>query len=210
MKRIVFIAYIVLGVLLLSACNLPNQGEPKTTPTVGFEEKVAQTLTAISQEKLLTPSQTVIPSAPTSTSEPTATPTATNTIAPTITFTPSKTKAPTQTNAPTKTPIPKPGTIEGNISGYPYGSLPSLAIVAFKQEAPYNYSYWITAPGSSHFSMTSDYLIPGKYLVVAYDADGNSGGCPDLVTVKSEETVSCNITDWASSYPAKPATVPGP
>jgi hypothetical protein len=88
--------------------------------------------------------------------------------------------------------------------------LPSLAIVAYEQEPPYNYSYWITAPGDTYFSMTSNYLIPGKYLVVAYDAAGNSGGCTSLVEVKSEETSNCSITDWAGSYPSKPAGVPNP
>ncbi len=108
----------------------------------------------------------------------------------------------------TKTPVGPPGPIEGSISGYPYGAVPSLTIVAFEQEAPYNYSYFITASGSTYFSMTSEWMIPGTWLVVAYDASGNSGGCPTIVRVTSNQSVTCNITDWAGSYPSKPAGVP--
>jgi hypothetical protein len=124
----------------------------------------------------------------------------------TMTLTPALTK----TLAPTDTPIPKPGTIAGNISGYPYGSLPSLVIVAFGQEPPYNYSYWITASGNTSYSMTSSYLLPGKYQVVAYDSSNHSGGCPVIVTVISDQTVNCDITDWSGEYPAKPSGVPSP
>jgi hypothetical protein len=116
----------------------------------------------------------------------------------------------TLTPPPSSTPIPKPGSIEGAISGYPVGSLPSLAIVAYGKDPPYYYSYIITTPGSSSYSMSSDYLIPGMFQVVAYDSSGNSGGCPGLVTVISEQTVTCNITDWAGSYPPKPSSVPNP
>ena len=73
------------------------------------------------------------------------------------------------TLAPSTTPIPKPGSIAGAISGYPYGSLPGLAIVAFGQDPPYYYSYMITNPGATSYSMSSNYLIPGPFQVVAYD-----------------------------------------
>jgi hypothetical protein len=116
----------------------------------------------------------------------------------------------TLTLTPSNTPIPKPGTIEGGISGYPYGSLQKLAIVAFGQEPPYNYSYWITGTGNTSYSMTSDYLLPGKYQVVAYDSSNHTGGCPVIVTVISDQTVTCNITNWGGGYPAKPSDVPDP
>jgi hypothetical protein len=114
----------------------------------------------------------------------------------------------TKTPIPTQTPIPKPGSITGGISGYPYGSIPKLSIVAFGQEPPYNYSYWITASGDTSYSMTSNYLIPGKYQVVAYDSSGHAGGCTTLVDVKSEQSSNCDITDWGGSYPSKPSGVP--
>jgi hypothetical protein len=116
----------------------------------------------------------------------------------------------TLTLAPSFTPIPKPGSIAGGISGYPYGSLPSLAIVAFGQDPPYYYSYMITNPGSSSYSMSSSYLIPGQFQVVAYDASGHSGACPSLVTVISDQTVTCDITNWGGGYPPKPSSVPNP
>jgi hypothetical protein len=116
----------------------------------------------------------------------------------------------TLTLAASATPIPKPGSIAGAISGYPYGSLPSLAIVAFGQQPPYYYSYMITNSGATSYSMSSSYLIPGQFQVVAYDASGNSGGCPGMVTVISDQTVTCNITDWAGGYPGKPSGVPNP
>jgi hypothetical protein len=116
----------------------------------------------------------------------------------------------TLTLPPSATPIPKPGSIEGAISGYPYGSQPSLAIVAFGQAPPNYYSYMITNPGVSSFSMSSNYLIPGQFQVVAYDASGHSGGCPALVTVISEKTVTCDISNWGGGYPPKPSGVPNP
>jgi hypothetical protein len=116
----------------------------------------------------------------------------------------------TLTLPPSSTPIPKPGSIEGAISGYPYGSQPSLAIVAFGQVPPNYYSYVITNPGAPSFSMSSSYLIPGQFQVVAYDASGHSGGCPAMVTVISEQTVTCNITNWGGGYPPKPSGVPNP
>ena len=210
MRQAFVVIFLFLWILILSACNLPLGGEPAQTPTTSLDQNVVMTLTAISQNQQQIPTQSPIPVLPTNTLEPSSTFTPTFTLEPSPTFTFTKTGAPTQTKAPTTTPKPEPGTIEGGISGYPYGSLPKLAIVAFQQEPPYNWSYWITAPGSSYFAMTSAYLLPGKWLVVAYDASDNRGGCPTLVTVKSEETVSCNITDWSGSYPAKPSGVPFP
>ncbi len=205
-------AFIIILVILIfaSACNLPTPGRADETPTLSFNDKVEQTLTAIREAAQKTPSETPGPVTATDTFVPSMTLISTQTLEPSATFTLTRTISPSATKAATKTLVPKPGTIEGGISGYPYGALPSLAIVALEQDPPYNYSYWITAPGDSNFSMTSQYLLPGKYLVVAYDADGNSGGCPSVVTVKSEETVYCNITDWSSSFPAKPAGVPNP
>jgi hypothetical protein len=133
---------------------------------------------------------------------PSFTPTTTMTSAPTSTMTP--------TLAPSETPLPKPGTITGGISGYPYGSIPRLTIVAFGQEPPYYYSYWITAPGSTYYEMTSDYLLPGKYQVVAYDSSDHRGGCPGVVKVISDQTVTCDISSWGGGYPAKPSDVPAP
>ena len=82
--------------------------------------------------------------------------------------------------------------------------------MAFGQEPPYNYSYMITSPGDTSYSMSSQYLVPGKYQVVAYDSSNRAGGCPGIVTVVSEQTATCNITHWGGGYPAKPAGVPGP
>ncbi len=65
-------------------------------------------------------------------------------------------------------------------------------------------------PGASSYSMSSDFLIPGQFQVVAYDASGNSGGCTALVTVISEQTVTCDITNWGGGYPPKPSSVPNP
>ena len=198
---------LILSVLLassLGACNLPKVGTPPgaTIPDL-VATKVVLTLASFTQSA---PQETPLASPtseqPTNTVAIALTPTST----PTVTLTPTI----TLTLAPTDTPVPKPGTIEGNISGYPYGSLPKLAIVAFNQEKPGTYSYWITASGSTSYSMTSNYLLPGKYQVVAYDASNHTGGCPVAVTVVSEQTVTCDITSWGGSYPAKPSGVPGP
>jgi hypothetical protein len=85
-----------------------------------------------------------------------------------------------------------------------------LAIVAYQQEAPFNYSYYITNAGTTYFSIGGEYVIPGTWQVVAYDASGNSGGCTVMVTVKPEETVTCDITDWVSPFRGKPADIPNP
>jgi hypothetical protein len=143
---------------------------------------------------------------PTNSQTPTQRPT--ETMGPTNTRTP--TQRPTETIAPTNTPIPLPGTITGGIFGYPYGSVPSLAIVAFGKEPPYYYSWLITGTGETSFTMSSDYLLPGHFQVVAYDSSGHTGGCTSVVLVKSEQTVNCDITNWGGGYPAKPPSVPTP
>jgi hypothetical protein len=204
---------ILVSVLIISclcACNLPGSptqvgGNPGAVAT-----QVVLTLAVFTQSAQPAPL-----SSPTSEqlSSPTlAQPTNTPTVAPSPDSTPTigLTATLTLTLPPSATPIPKPGSIAGAISGYPYGSLPSLAIVAFGQDPPYYYSYMITNPGSSSYSMSSSYLIPGQFQVVAYDASGHSGGCPSLVTVISEQTVTCDITNWGGGYPPKPSSVPKP
>jgi hypothetical protein len=210
MKRQLMILVSVLIISCLCACNLPGSptqvgGNPGAVAT-----QVVLTLAVFTQSAQPAPL-----SSPTSEqlSSPTlAQPTNTPTVAPSPASTPTigLTATLTLTLPPSATPIPKPGSIAGAISGYPYGSLPSLAIVAFGQDPPYYYSYMITNPGSSSYSMSSSYLIPGQFQVVAYDASGHSGGCPSLVTVISEQTVTCDITNWGGGYPPKPSSVPKP
>jgi hypothetical protein len=82
--------------------------------------------------------------------------------------------------------------------------------VVYGQEPPNYYSYLITSAGETNFSMSSSYLIPGHFQVVAYDSSGHAGGCTVLVLVISNQTVNCDITDWGGGYPAKPSGVPNP
>jgi hypothetical protein len=196
----------VLLISVLSACNLEKVGTPGGLPSDIVATNVVLTLAAFTQSAQQTPLASPTLEKPTNTQPVVLEPT----VTPTITLTPTMTLTMTPTLAPTDTPIPKPGTIEGAISGYPYGSLPRLTIVAYGQEPPYNYSYWITAAGNTSYSMTSSYLIPGKYQVVAYDSSNRTGGCPIIVTVISEQTVTCDITNWGGGYPAKPSGVPNP
>lgn len=204
MKKPIQFIFLILLTFSLGACNLPKGSAPPdgAIPDI-VATKVVLTLAAFTRSA---PQETPLASPTTVLSTNTATIALTPTSTPTVTLTPTM----TLTLAPTDTPIPKPGTIEGIISGYPYGSLPKLAIVAFNQEKPTTYSYWITAAGNTSYSMTSEYLLPGKYQVVAYDSGSHSGGCPVLVTVISEQTVTCDITNWSGVYPAKPSGVPGP
>jgi hypothetical protein len=199
--RFVIRAFILLFPIL-SACNLQKAGSIDGTNPDIVATAVVLTMAAYTQSAQLTPlaSQTLVQ--PTITKPITLSPTSTPTDALTATM--------TQTQALTNTPIPSPGTIAGDISGYPYGSLPKLAIVAFDQERPATYSYWITAAGNASYSMTSSYLLPGKYQVVAYDSSGHTGGCPSIVTVVSDQTVTCNISHWGGGYPARPSGVPNP
>lgn len=204
------LAVSILLIILLTACNMPQAGGTGTdTGTVAT--KVALTLAAstpsVQQTPLASPtspsSSTLVQ--PTTTQTPTLTPTETAGSSPTLT----PTLHPTNTAVPSSTATPPPGTIAGNITGYPYGSVPSLAIVAFQQEAPYHYWYWITAAGSSYYSMDG-YISTGNYQVVAYDSSGHAGGCTVNVLVISNQTVNCNITNWGGGYPAKPSGVPSP
>jgi hypothetical protein len=134
-------------------------------------------------------------------------------LSPTLTSTVALTPTLMLTQTPSDTPVPKPGALAGGISGYPYGSVPSLAVVAYKQNSS-TYWYVITNPGATSYSMTDSsnkgFVTPGSYQVVAYDSSGNSGGCTTIVTVISEKTVTCDITNWSGGYPAKPSGVPNP
>jgi hypothetical protein len=196
------LAVSLLLVILLAACNLPK-GDVTGPDTGAVATKMALTLAALTQ----TAQQMPITSPASSTSDQ-----PTNTQIPTLTGTtvPTYTQIPTETPGPTNTPLSAPGTISGSISGYPYGSLPGLAIVAYGQEPPYNYSYMITGAGQTYFEMTTKFLLPGHYQVVAYDASGHAGGCTFNVLVISNQTVNCDITNWGGGYPAKPSGVPNP
>ncbi|MCX6038025.1 MAG: hypothetical protein NTW99_09080 [Chloroflexi bacterium] len=182
------LAVSLLLVILLAACNLPQGGV--TGPDSGtVATKVALTLAALTQ---IAPQMSITsPASPTSDQ-------------------PTNTQIPTETTGPTNTPNSAPGTIAGGISGYPYGSVPGLAIVAYGQEPPYYYSYLITGAGETNFAMSSSYLIPGHFQVVAYDSSGHAGGCTVYVLVISNQTVNCDITNWGGGYPAKPSGVPSP
>jgi hypothetical protein len=217
LPRLVVSIYLVF---LLAACN-PSKIGTATPDNHLVATMVAQTLTALARPAQQTPFTS--PTSPTmaqstNTRLPTGTRGPTNTQAPTLlptgTMRPTDTQAPTLiptgTIRPTNTPIPPPGIIAGAISGYPYGSVPGLAIVAFGQEPPYYYSWLITVAGQIHFTMSSDYLIPGHFQVVAYDSSGRTGGCSVIVLVISKQTVTCDITNWSAGYPAKPSDVPNP
>ena len=201
MKNPFAIFAVFLLIAFLCACNLQKAGTPAGPNPDIVATKVVLTLTALTQAVQQTPAASLTLAPPTFTLTPSQTPSVTITVAPTVTPTI------TFTSAPTKTPIPKPGSIAGSIS-YPYGSVPNLVIVAFGQEPPYNYSYLTTNLGDTYYSMSSQYLIPGKFQVVAYDSSGHTGGCTVIVTVISEQSVNCDITDWSGSYPSKPSGVP--
>ncbi len=99
-KRFFLINLVVIMTLVLTACNLPSQGEE-----VGIETAVAQTVAAISTEtEVPVVFPTVLPSntveAATNTPEPTATPLPTATTVPTL--------VPTATKVPSLTPVPTP------------------------------------------------------------------------------------------------------
>ena len=172
MKRPFAIIVSVLLILCLNACNLPKASTPGPVNSGAVATEVVMTMAVFTQSAQPAPL-----SSPTleQLSSPTpGQPSITHTIAPSPTLTPTSGPSATMTLtlAPSITPVPKPGSIEGTISGYPYGSLPGLAVVAFGQDPPYYYSYLITNPGSTSFSMSGSYLIPGQFQVVAYDASG--------------------------------------
>ncbi len=183
------LAVSVLLILLLAACNMPQGGVPGPNPGT-VSTKVALTLAALTQSAPLEALATPTLEQPTNTEIPT--------------------RLLTDTPGPTNTPNSAPGVIAGNISGYPYGSVPRLAIVAFQQEAPYNRGYVITVSGQTYYVNDSSWLIPGHYQVVAYDSSGHAGGCTAIVVVVSNTTVNCDITNWGGGYPAKPSYVPNP
>ncbi len=192
--------------IVLSACTLQQSNAISDSDLVAT--KVAATLAGLTQSALLTPvtatlSQTPLP--------PTVTQSATLAPSVTIEFTPTATATlhPTLTVRATPSPTPGLGTIAGSIIGYPYGSVPALAIVAFEQEAPYNYWYWITGTGNTYFSMDG-YITTGHYQVVAYDSSSHTGGCPVIVQVVTNQTVTCDISNWGGGYPSKPSIVPNP
>ena len=92
------------------------------------------------------------------------------------------------------------GIISGSISGYPYGDLPTLTIVAFNQGS--GYWYWVgTAAGQTNYTISE--LPPGTYQVVAYDGKNRSGGS-SLITVTAGQTANAVIDDWSGSYPDNP------
>ncbi len=195
MPKIHLLSILAIPAVFLAGCNLPLVATA-TLDTDAIATRVVATLNALhtpTGQSLPSPQETATAGIPTNTTEPSKTPV------------PSKTSKPTATEKPTPG---NPGTIDGGISNYPYGSVPKLSIVAFEQESPYNYSYFITGSGQTSFSMTSSYLIPGTYRVVAYDGSGHAGGCTTIVTVKSDQTSTCDITDWSGSYPPKPSGVP--
>ena len=216
MKHLSHLILIVVLVLVLGACNLPTRGG--LTPEAGaVATKVAATIQALTQTAGLQESQ--VPLATPTLSKPQETPTlqATLTLAPptltstpTLTLPPTLTPSPTLTFTPSATITPLPGSISGNITGYPYGSIPGLAIVAFDQKTPYlMYWYWITGAGETYYSMDK-YIPPSTYQIVAYDSSGHKGGCTTLVVVTSDTIANCDITNWGAGYPAKPAGVPNP
>jgi len=99
-------------------------------------------------------------------------------------------------------PMARLGIVAGSISGYPYGSLPQLAVVAFSQDPPY-YWYWAgTAAGQVYYTVPD--LPPGDYQIVAYDDADHAGGSPAIVTVIAGQTTTADISDWASGWPANP------
>ncbi len=211
MKKSYALFTCLLLIFSLCACNLPQTGTPTGTSSDIVATRVVMTLAVLTQSApSLTPQSTFTLSQPTNTQPVVPSPTLTSAFTATITPTITQTPTITITQAPTNTSIPKPGTISGSISGYPYGALPSLTIVAFGQQPPYNYSYLVTTPGTAYFSMNNNYTLPGQYQVVAYDSSDNRGGCPGLITVVSEQTVSCDISNWSGGYPPRPSGVPAP
>ena len=205
MKRTYF-SLVFLLMIVLGGCNLV-QSSPQTPGADAIATKVAGTMqaftrTAEAQEpQVLLATPTLPP--PTLSETPTSTqplPTLTLTLTPTLAM----------TLTPSVTTTSRPGSIAGNIVGYPYGKIPRLAVVAFDQKTTYlMYWYWITGAGEAYYSMDK-YIPPSTYQVVAYDSSSHAGGCTVLVVVTSDSTATCDITNWAGSYPSKPSDVPTP
>ena len=212
MKRpfVIFISALLSS--CLCACNLAGAVTPGGTNPGMVATEVILTLAVFTQSAQAPISSPTLEQQssptlgqPTSTQAIALSPTLTSTIGPTVTI--------TLTPVFTNTPVPKPGALVGAISGYPYGSEPALVVVAYKQDSS-TYWYVITSAGATSFSMTDSsnigFVAPGSYQVVAYDGSGNSGGCAAMVTVISEQTVTCDITNWGGGYLAKPSGVPNP
>ncbi len=180
MKRYTGIFLSFLSLVILTACNIPVTVIINGTPNPNPDE-LATSVAA-----------TLNAGSPGSSSAETPTFTLTSN------FTPTK----------TLTPPPEPGSLQGSVS-YPYGSIPRLVIAAYMQNGT-NYSYVIDEAGEAYYTMDTIYLIPGQWLVVAYDSYGNSGGCTNPVTILPNQATTCNITDWVSAYPAKKAGIPNP
>lgn len=197
MKKVIAFAFVFGLLILLAACNLPGFGKSDSD----VSSMVSETLNA------LTPQDS---GGSTAGTQMAGTDTGLNSNQnPSLTafITPSITQNPSITPNPSATPKPNPGSISGSIQGYPYGSLPALTIVAFHQGSSYHW-YTITAYGQTYYSLDDIVYPPGSYLVVAYDNAGHRGGCPGLVTVVSDQMATCNISDWSSAFPDKPAGVP--
>ena len=213
MKKTFMIFISALLFSCLCACNLAGAVTPGEANSGVVATEVVLTLAVFTQSAQPAPL-----SSPTleQLSSPTlGQPTSTQTIAlsPTVKPTIGPTGTITLTPVFTNTPVPKPGALVGAISGYPYGSVPALVVVAYKQDSS-AYWYVITNAGATSYSMTVSsnigFVAPGPYQVVAYDGSGNSGGCSAIVTVISEQTVTCDITNWGGGYPPKPSSVPNP
>jgi hypothetical protein len=119
-----------------------------------------------------------------------------------------KTPIPSETATPSVTTTPGVGALSGGVYGYPYGTIPRLVFIAFR-EGDGHWYYWINLAGMSYYS-TDEFLPTGRYQVVAYDSSGHAGGCVSIVEVKNNETAVCDITDWIGSYPGKPGDAPNP
>jgi hypothetical protein len=201
-------------ILLLASCNMPKVDEPSlnigSVATKVILDSDASTLSPNKTPVISTKTPTEVQPQISRTPNQTSTETTLPTKAQIPTLSPTNPLDPTTALTITQTPILDPGTIAGNIFGYPYGSVPSMVIVAFGQEPPYNYSWLITGAGETYFLMGSNYLIPGHFQVVAYDSSGHTGGCTTIVLVSSNQTVNCDITSWGGGFPAKPSAVPFP
>ncbi len=177
--------FLFLLALWLAGCNLPV-ANPQTPDLL--QTSVAATFTAVFEPHI-----------------PLATP------EPGVQFTPTPfptmTLAFTNTPFATNTPEPAIGSLAGAIVAYPFGGTPRFTVVAYEQDPPYHYWYWVTAPGATYYSM-DNYVTAGRYQVLAYSSDGPRGGCLTIVQVKKNETAVCDITDWLGSYRDKPSGVP--
>jgi len=187
MRRAVSLLLIILILAALSACNLQTAATTAAPNADDVATRVAATL-----QSLWTPTNPSAPLASPTAGAPAAAATETS-------------SGPTETSGPTATSS-IPGSISGSVIGYPYGAVPALSFVAFGQDSS-SWFWWANGAGQTSFS-TDNFILPGKYLVVAYDHSGHAGGCPGVITVTSNTDTSCDVSNWAGSFPAKPASVP--